>query len=170
MRVDEYTIQAEDFLKEANATCDIRLIGLMRNENWKEKELRNAYNVTLKTPRGEMNFTFWDSIYNTKIANMSYLEYAKEHFKCEYQYLTGSDKRVVTSELKQKKLDVEVTPYDVLSCLQKCDVGTFEDFCSEFGYDDSITTHNMYIAVIKEYKQLERIFTPEQMEWLREIN
>ena len=71
-----------------------------------------------------------------------------------------------------KKLKAEAVPseYDVLACLEKYDVGTFEDFCSEFGYDeDSRTAERIYIAVIKEYKDLTRIFTAEQMEELSEI-
>ena len=48
---------------------------------------------------------------------------------------------------------------------------TFEDFCSEFGYDeDSRSAEQIYLACVKEYKQLTRIFTDEQMEELREIN
>ena len=47
----------------------------------------------------------------------------------------------------------------VLSCLQKYDVGSFEDFCSEFGYDeDSRTAERTYKAVCKEYEAVERLF------------
>jgi hypothetical protein len=49
-----------------------------------------------------------------------------------------------------------------------------DDFMSEFGYEikstkdmaDFLTTYN---AVVKEYQDLCCIFTPEQMEMLREI-
>jgi len=62
-------------------------------------------------------------------------------------------------------------PYDVLACLSKYDPGSFEDFCDEFGYEygrikEAIDT---YKAVKKEYKQLSKIYTEEQMEKLREI-
>ena len=58
----------------------------------------------------------------------------------------------------------------MLACLEKYDPGTFEDFCSELGYDeDSRTAERIYIAVIKEYKDLTRIFTEKQMEELSEI-
>jgi len=40
----------------------------------------------------------------------------------------------------------EPTLYSVLACLQKYDVGTFEDFCNEFGYDtDNI--FNTYLTI-----------------------
>ena len=49
--------------------------------------------------------------------------------------------------------------YDVLSCLEKTDVGTFQDFCDEFGYDtDSKRAERIYKAVVKEYKAVERLF------------
>lgn len=62
-------------------------------------------------------------------------------------------------------------PYDVLSCLQKYEVGSFEDFCSDFGYDtDSRSAYKTYKAVMKEWKNVELLFTPEQIEQLQEIN
>lgn len=65
--------------------------------------------------------------------------------------------------------------YDILACLEKCDVGTIDDFVSEFGYEvrkwsDVRRIEDIYHAVVKEYHDLCRIFTPEQMEMLREIN
>lgn len=49
-------------------------------------------------------------------------------------------------------------------------LGTFEEFCSEFDYnEDSIIAMKAYIGVIKEYKDLTRIFTEEQMEELQQI-
>lgn len=51
------------------------------------------------------------------------------------------------------------TMYDVLTCLQKYDVGTFENFCSYFGYDtDSIKAEKTYKAVQKESEAVERLF------------
>mgnify|MGYP003654065792 CR=1 FL=1 len=61
------------------------------------------------------------------------------------------------------------TMYDVLTCLQKSDVGSFEDFCSEFGYDtDSRKAFSTYKAVEKEFKAVERLFG-DILEELQEI-
>lgn len=65
--------------------------------------------------------------------------------------------------------------YDILACLQKYDIGSLDDFMSDFGYEAKCTKDIVYIlstysAVYKEYKDLCRIFTPEQIEELREIN
>ena len=53
----------------------------------------------------------------------------------------------------------EPTMYDILTCLQKYDVGTFEDFCGDFGYDtDSRRAEKIYTAVCKEYEAVDRLF------------
>lgn len=63
------------------------------------------------------------------------------------------------------------TAYDVLACLTKYDPGTFENFCGDFGYDiDSRKAYKTYKAVIKEWKNVELLFTAEELEQLQEIN
>ena len=84
--------------------------------------------------------------------------------------MASSDKAKVRKGLKEKKVTAKPTEYDILACLTKYDPRTFEEFCCEYGYDeDSKTATKIYIATVKEYKQLEKIFTTEQMEELREI-
>ena len=60
--------------------------------------------------------------------------------------------------------------YDVLTCLQKYDVGSFEDFCDEFGYDaDSRNAEKIYKAVCNEYENLCRIWNDSEIKELQEI-
>ena len=60
--------------------------------------------------------------------------------------------------------------YDVLTCLQKSDVGSFEEFCCEFGYDcDSIKALKTYKATVKEWEKVSGFFTPEEIEELQGI-
>lgn len=70
------------------------------------------------------------------------------------------------------------TAYDVLACLQKSDYSleSFEDFCSEYGYeqyDDEGNEHRdnkaTYEACCNEYENINELFTDEQLEALREI-
>jgi len=169
--MDKYLEQAKNFLNKANAKCEIVYGGISRNENWEEKEKRNWYDVTISTPRGKMVFTFWDSIYNTEISIMTFEKYVTK--KLGYNRVENmlySEKVKAKNDLTKLKAEAVPDEYNVLACLQKYDVGTFEDFCSGFGYDeDSRTAERVYIAVTKEYKDLTRIFTEEQMEELREI-
>lgn len=74
----------------------------------------------------------------------------------------------------QNKL--QPTIYDILACLEKYEVGDFEDFCQEYGYeiyDDfgriNKAVKKTYNAVIKEYYNVRRMFD-DCMEELQEIN
>lgn len=168
--MNEYVKQAKDFLNNANAKCEIVYGGISRNETWKETAKRNWYDVTITTSRGKMSYVFWDSINNTEISQMTLEKYVEKKLKRRYSYFSYDERKKAERELKKLKAEAVPNEYDVLACLEKYDVGTFEDFCSEFGYDeDSRTAERIYIAVIKEYKDLTRIFTEEQMEELSEI-
>jgi hypothetical protein len=70
--------------------------------------------------------------------------------------------------------DIEPTEYDILACLQKYELGSLEDFASEFGYDlDDVENRwnakQIYKAVCREYEKVCRCFTSEQIELLQEI-
>jgi len=70
------------------------------------------------------------------------------------------------------------TEYSVLACLQKYEVETFEDFCGEFGYEELNENYRgqnkqsmkIYLAVYKEWDNVNKLFTDEQIDLLREIN
>jgi len=65
--------------------------------------------------------------------------------------------------------NTEPTMYDVLTCLEKYDHPTFEDFCGEFGYDtDSRSAEKTYDAVRTEYEAVVVLFG-DVMDELREI-
>jgi len=76
--------------------------------------------------------------------------------------------------LKQcKALTPRVSPssYSVLSCLTKYDPGTFDNFCSEFDYDiDSRKAKKVYKAVCKEWKNVQSIWSDDEIEQLQEIS
>lgn len=73
------------------------------------------------------------------------------------------------------------TAYDVLTCVQKYDVGSFEDFCSEFGYElwaenertgrvaENKAAQKTYAAVCSEYEKVSNFFTDAEMELLQEM-
>lgn len=171
--MSEYTQMADTFLANAHTKMDIRFIGRAVNVEWDERnsDLRNLYDVTITTPRGSMSIRFWDSIHNTQITQMSVEEYAKRRFKAEYNCLTISDRIKAQKELKSMQAEAKPTAYDVLACLTKCDCGSFDNFCNEYGYsNDSISALKTYPACSKEYEELRRIFDSEQIEALREIN
>ncbi len=62
------------------------------------------------------------------------------------------------------------TPYDVLSGMQKYDIGDFENFCSTFGYEiDSRKAETIYKEVVKEYDNLKMLYSDEELELMGEI-
>lgn len=170
--MNEYIKQADNFLKKANATIKIDFVGVAVNKDWEEQknQKRNLYEVTLTSPRGSMIFNFWDSIYNTEIKRTTLAEYVEKRYKYSFDVLSYSEKLTAKKELKEKKAEATPNSYNVLACMTKYDPGTFEEFCSEYGYnEDSRTAEKIYFAVQKEYTQLARLFTAEQIEDLREI-
>lgn len=169
--MNEYLQKATDFLNKAGATCQIVYGGIARNENWKEEEKRNWYDVIITSSKGSMTFVFWDSIHNTKISQMSLEQYCAKKLKRTLKDCCYSEGVKLTKELKKKKEEAIPNAYNVLAHLVKYDPGSFEDFCQEYGYDeDSRTAERTYFAVQKEYHELLKVFTEEQMEELREIN
>lgn len=169
--MNEYVKQAAEFLHKAHAEMKIEYVGLALNKEWKEKEKRCLYEITLTSPRGSMVFDFWDSIRNTEIKTMTLEAYAEKWYRMAFSSLTQAEKMQANKELAAKKKTAVPSVYDVLACLTKYDPGMFEDFCSDYGYnEDSRTAERIYFAVQKEYTQLTKLFTPEQMEELAEIN
>lgn len=64
----------------------------------------------------------------------------------------------------------EPSYYSILACLTKFDPDTFENFCDNFGYDtDSRQAYKVYKAVVKEWENVERLFS-DVLEELQEIN
>ena len=146
--MSDYVNQAKKFLEECNAKIQFMYLGTEVNKNWDETRERDTYMVNIRTPLGSMQVKFYDSIKNT--------------LKNKERHLSG---------LKEK---VQITEYDVLSCLQKYNVGNIEDFMFEFGYEikergDFKRLQNIYNAVIKEYEDICRCFTPKQIEKMQEI-
>jgi hypothetical protein len=65
--------------------------------------------------------------------------------------------------------NVEPTMYDILATLTKYNPETFEDFCSEYGYnEDSINAQKTYKAVKREFNGVNRLFN-DILEELQEI-
>ena len=142
--MSEYEMHAREFLNDCNAELEVHYAGTSINNLWNEDQPRDMYSFIIKTPRGSMNGIFWDSINNTRM------------------------------RLAIRGKPVSPGAYNILACLEKYDVGSMDDFMYEFGYEiksakdmaNFLTTYN---AVVKEYQDLCRIFTREQMEMLREI-
>ena len=76
-----------------------------------------------------------------------------------------------TVEIPQQKEAIKrPTAYDVLACLTKYPVDTFEDFCADYGYDeDSRKAYKTYEAVKSEWQNVAMLWNETELEELREI-
>ena len=144
-----------------------------------DKDKRDIYKITLLRGNRKYSFEFGQSINNSGF----YAQYSRTKYDIPIEKLSLSD-----SELKRyvkyhfntdfgnvvgDKIIKLIAPtlYDVLACLQKYDVGTFEDFCSEFGYDtDSRNAKKTYKAVVKQYDKMCSLFSNDELEVLTGIN
>lgn len=115
--------------------------------------------------------------FTTKFKGSLHPEWDKEHlhdaFTCVLKNKLHSF-RFIFYQSRNESTGTGAKPpkaYDVLAGITNYEVGTFENFCSDFGYDtDSRSAYKTYKAVMKEWKNVELLFTPEQIELLREIN
>lgn len=172
----EYEQQAEDFLNATNTEfkCEFSHNGKHFVD---DNETRDIYIITLIRGRRSYSFTFGQSIAD------SGFYYTKGRQKIDIERSQLTNKHIVAwiklrdyDFMNNGKSDVihypaTPTAYDVLSCLTKNDPGTFENFCSDFGYDeDSRKAEKTYIAVCEEWKNVCALFSDEEIEQLQEIS
>ena len=169
----EYEKHAKDFLDACNAKMKITFVGKEINHLWNEDKPRNKYHFVITTPRGKAEGDFWDSFHNTELLNMSYVQFYEKVQRKSFDAVVPADTPEVEQFYKMLK-GAKPNAYSILACLEKYDVGSMDNFMYEFGYEikcvkDMANFIATYNAVVKEYNGLCRIFTPEQMEMLREI-
>lgn len=156
MNTIDYEKQAKDFLEKAGATIEVKLVG---NDYYfdGDKETSDIYRITIQRKgRKPWSFRFGQSIPKREdcdICRRSNFAYTLD----EHRKFHGRRKP---------------TAYDVLTCLQKCNVGTMDEFAWEFGYDlketkisEIIKTYNV---LVEEYQKCVAMFG-DMMEELREI-
>lgn len=94
--------------------------------------------------------------------------------KIVYKYDTSSIGPNFNFWLHKNKDQKAPSDYDILACLQKYDVGSFSDFCGDFGYDDQpMSEHGeimkTYQAVKSEYTGVLSIWNGIDLEELSDI-
>lgn len=148
--ISTYEQTAIDFLKATGTKLQTEFIRHSYHFQ-DDKDTRDIYEITLTNERHRYRFNFGQSINNSG-------------YKIKYIHRgTGIERK------EQER--IAPTAYDVLACVTKNDPGTFENFCSDYGYDnDSRKAYRIYKAVMKDWKNVELLFTPEQLEQLQEIN
>lgn len=167
-----YEKQATDFLTKTNTIIKVDFV--KHDFHFEgEKEKRDIYKVTIKRGNRSFSVDFGNSICHSGeyicMRKLAYIEKLAGKFcltEKEYKKLSQYDKTYF-----QKNPNFKIpTNYDVLTCLQKYEVGTLQDFCSDFGYEaDSIKANRIYKDVCKEFDNVCKIWSDEEIEELQEI-
>ena len=165
----DYQQQALDFAKKYNVTLTI--LGKAYKKHFSDdKEPRFVYSLELSRGEEFYQFEFGQSLASIKFKEIETKEPTNQTKRSNGKY--GNHARYYE---QGNPISCETpTMYDVLACMQKYELGTFDDFCSEFGYNDlplSAYTETMktYKACLAEYNAMERLFS-DCMEELQEIS
>lgn len=169
--------QVQDFLKKTGTEFSVVLS--RRGTMWGEdkEQTRDIYTFTLTRKGRVYSADFGQSIVcSTFIVRCGGSRYVWEDDLNNTCKTLSEARRYAASKLGSlNSVTIEgghiaPTAYDVLSCLQKHAVGTFEDFCADFGYDtDSAKAKRTYDAVLFEFKSMQLIFNDEELEELTEV-
>jgi len=177
----DYNKQATDFLKSTDSTITVEFLKNGKHFD-SDTETRDIYKITLKRGNRSMTFNFGNSLNDSGFKISLYnrdkvfdipdnkREYFlnPENFNALYYAINMQADFVI----KRKEIIYPTVPseYDILSCLQKHDVGDLEDFCGEFGYDiDSMSANKTYKAVLNEYTQLATLYNDSELKLMAEI-
>ena len=166
-----YEKQATDFLEKTGCKMTITF-----KENRKyfpeDKETRDVYDVKIERGKRKFKFEFGNSIADSQYYQD--LQFSDRKYTLNGGCLTGRYRIV---DMDRYSTYIKLMPgkspseYSILSCLTKYDPESFENFCSEYGYDeDSRTAERTYNAVVKEWQNVCMIWADDEIEELREIN
>lgn len=173
----DYEKQATDFLTACNATLTVeyRYTGPYLNFA-DDNTQRDVYRFIIATPREKYEHLYGDSLHNTQRRIFAHKGpfFSPRVSEAKRLGFYTSSTEIFRQELKDARKRVP-SAYDILSCLEKNDPGTFDDFCESYGYDDLPLKEyprvmGVYRHCVEQYRAITRMFTAEQMDKLREIN
>ncbi len=175
----DYQQQAIDFLNKVEAKIEMNYLKSGKHFD-DDKENRDIYGVTITNKRGrKYTFNFGQSYSNSgfyytkgrtkyllpdKLLNKNKSELGRFiKSNIDWEYLNNGKSDIIHYPVKP-------TEYDILACITKYDPDTFENFCSEFGYDtDSRRAEAIYEAVKDEYLNICRLFNEDELNEMAEI-
>lgn len=170
--MNEYEKQANDFLEKTNSTLKIIYVGHFSRSS---DDPTDQYYCTLTNPNGTYSFEFSQSVINSK---KYYLSETKTIFYCNED--NNKNYKKISVDYLQRWIKngrfnildgIKPSNYDVLSCLYVWEFDSFEDFCSEFGYDISlISSAKTYHAIKHQNKNLKKLYSEDEIDMLREIS
>ena len=175
-----YQQQANDFLQKTNTKIDVEYLKYDYHFSG-DKDKRDIYKVTIKRGSRQFTLNFGQSIAKSGIQFRYGPMRTIEADKTVRKMIENKESNV-RNYLRSRGVipyDINNTPlkfyelptsYDILACLTKNEVGSFDDFCANYGYsNDSKTAEKIYNAVVEEYENVCRIWSDDEIELLQEI-
>ncbi len=157
----EEEIKAEEFLRKTNT--EFKAVFIVHDKYFPDdEEKRDIYEIALRRGNREYKFKFGQSICNSGQWKV---------WSSPPRIVNGKRPTNTTGcQVERNKDFQEPKPYDVLACVQKYEVGEFNEFCMDFGYDaDSIKALGVYEAVKKEFSELQKLFSDAELEEMQGI-
>lgn len=145
--MNEYEKQANDWAEKWGVTMTARKLGHFPHKE-EDTDTRDVYEIALTKDSRRMTFRFGQSLFNSRY----------DRTYSAGPYWRGIERKANGGPKHPGKAP---TMYDMIACIQKYDVGTFEDFCGEFGYDtDSRRALDTFLAVQAEAADFARLCGP----------
>lgn len=174
LELTSYDQQALDFLATTGAKIEITF-----SHNGKhfedDKEERDIYNVILSRGNRKYKFAFGNSLNDSGF----YAKINRNKYSIDRKYINDRNLVHIIKRLYNWGFNPSIdtihrpvapSEYSILCCLTKHNPETFENFCSDFGYDtDSRKAKKTFKAVSKEWLSVSSLFSYEELEVLREI-
>ena len=133
----------------------------MTNYQREAKDFLKKHNAKMTISFKDCVFNPWNNDNDKYYHNVYRVRIDRNHKTWSFNF---------TDSIYNTNNNLRPSAYDVLACIVKYDIGTFEDFCSEFGYViDTKDSLKIYKAVKKEYENVISIFGDCIVE-LAEIN
>ena|SRR5690348_13185194 len=143
-----YDTQAFEFLEKYKAKIKTKFVAY--DKYFPDDDTpRDIYEITIEREgRKPYTFRFGQSIMNSS----GYVD------KCAEQRFNRNEPYASVMRYK-KSAHKPPSNYEILAAITKHDPGTFENFCSDFGYNtDNRRAMDIYLAVQKEWDGVFRLF------------
>lgn len=172
-QISNYNQQALDFLQSTGAKIEVKFSHSGKHFE-DDTDERDIYSVVLSRGNRKYKFNFGNSLNDSCF----YFTIGRNKLPIDRKHLDSKNlislvkTRISSFNPKYDTIHKPIAPseYTILCCLTKYNPETFEDFCSEFGYDtDSRRAKKTYKAVVKEWLMITSLFSDEELEALREI-
>lgn len=174
IKITEYDQQAIDFLESTGTKLDIKYL-YTGSYFPDDTDQRDIYQFTLTNDKGSYSAQFGDSLNNTKLNHFRTTkrtcDYKEDYAFCKANKIpVSASGRIMVSAQKR----VNPSAYDILACLDSYVPDTFEEFCSEYGYNEQpLSDHNKVMSIYLKCKEqasgLKAIFSESELYQLTEI-